>query len=153
MGNAQVTGNAGLYYCCYKLSLLGWNVMPTARNARGIDIIAYSPDAKSFCGIQVKTVSKRDAIPLGDSLERMMGDYWVLINQMASGSPCAYVLTPDEVRALAHRNERDGKVSYWLERAGYENEAFRDAWDRVGQGTAIVSHVSDNVNRPVDGLG
>jgi hypothetical protein len=87
MGNAQVTGNAGLYYCCYKLSLLGWNVMPTARNARGIDIIAYSPDAKSFCGIQVKTVSKRDAIPLGDSLERMMGDYWVVVNQMASGSP------------------------------------------------------------------
>src|SRR5450756_1402065 len=105
MGNAQVVGNAGLYYCCYKLSLLGWNVMPTARNARGIDIIAYGPDAKSFCGIQVKTVSKRDAIPLGDSLERMMGDYWIVVNQMASGSPSAYVLMPDEVRGLAHRNE------------------------------------------------
>jgi hypothetical protein len=32
--NPQITGNLGLYYCCYKLSLLGWNVMPTARNAR-----------------------------------------------------------------------------------------------------------------------
>ena len=29
----QLTGNVGLYYCCYRLSLLGWNVMPTARNA------------------------------------------------------------------------------------------------------------------------
>ncbi|MCX6064091.1 MAG: hypothetical protein NTV26_07950 [Caldiserica bacterium] len=152
MGNAQVTGNAGLYYCCYKLSLLGWNVMPTARNARGIDIIAYSPDAKSFCGIQVKTVSKRDAIPLGDSLERMMGDYWVVVSQMASGSPCAYVLTPDEVTALAHRNERDGKVSYWLERVGYENSMFLEAWGRLGQDAVIVPHVCDNVNRPVDGL-
>jgi hypothetical protein len=36
----QVTGNTGLYYCCYRLSLLGWNVMPTARNARGVDILS-----------------------------------------------------------------------------------------------------------------
>ena len=35
--NPQVVGNVGLYYVCYKLSLQGWNVMPTARNARGID--------------------------------------------------------------------------------------------------------------------
>ncbi len=29
----QVVGNVGLFYVCYKLSRLGWNVMPTARNA------------------------------------------------------------------------------------------------------------------------
>ncbi len=39
--DAHFTRNAGLYYTCYPLSLLGWNVMPTARNARGVDIIAY----------------------------------------------------------------------------------------------------------------
>ncbi|ABM23214.1 hypothetical protein Sputw3181_0363 [Shewanella sp. W3-18-1] len=38
----QVTGNIGMYYACYKLSCMGWNVMPTARNARGIDIIRHS---------------------------------------------------------------------------------------------------------------
>jgi hypothetical protein len=27
--DSQITGNVGLYYCCYHLSLLGWNVMPT----------------------------------------------------------------------------------------------------------------------------
>ena len=45
----QLTGNVGLYYCCYRLSLLGWNVMPTARNARGVDIIAltWTPPASS----------------------------------------------------------------------------------------------------------
>jgi hypothetical protein len=40
----QLTGNAGLYDTCYHLSLLGWNVMPIARNARGVDIIAYSQE-------------------------------------------------------------------------------------------------------------
>jgi len=38
----QIVGNIGMYYACYQLSKLGWNVMPTARNAKGIDIIAYS---------------------------------------------------------------------------------------------------------------
>ena len=52
--NPQIVGNLGLYWCCYKLSLLGWNAMPTARNARGVDIIAYSSDASRFKGIQVK---------------------------------------------------------------------------------------------------
>ena len=82
-----------------------------------------------------------------------MGDYWIVVSQMASGSPCSYVLTPDQVGALAHRNERDGKVSYWLERVGYENGMFLEAWGRLGQGTVVAPHVSDNVNRPVDGLG
>ena len=38
--DAQIVGNAGLYYASYRLSLLGWNAMPTSRNARGIDVIA-----------------------------------------------------------------------------------------------------------------
>ncbi len=40
--NAQIVGNVGLYFACYHLSLLGWNVMPTAWNARGVDVIAYN---------------------------------------------------------------------------------------------------------------
>lgn len=31
------TGNIGLYFACYQLAKLGWNVMPTARNVRGAD--------------------------------------------------------------------------------------------------------------------
>lgn len=33
----QIVGNAGLFYSAYRLSRLGWNVMPTSRNARGIE--------------------------------------------------------------------------------------------------------------------
>ncbi len=97
--NPQVTGNVGLYYCCYKLSLLGWNVMPTARNARGVDIIAYSADASRFIGIQVKALSKRNPVPLGLSLDKCMGDFWVIVNKVASDTPSAFVLTPSEVKA------------------------------------------------------
>jgi hypothetical protein len=132
--NPQITGNLGLYYCCYKLSLLGWNVMPTARNARGVDIIAYSSDASHFKGIQVKALSKRNPVPLGLSLEKCMGDFWVVINKVASESPQAFVLTPAEVQALAKRGEKDGRVSYWLQPTSYEQPQFKEAWERIGHG-------------------
>lgn len=130
----QLTGNVGLYYCCYRLSLLGWNVMPTARNARGVDIIAYSRDASRFVGVQVKALSKRSPVPLGTSLDKIMGDFWVIVNRVATPTPSAFVLLPSEVRALAHRGEKDGRVSYWLQPGSYEQDAFREAWERIGHG-------------------
>ena len=67
--NPQITGNVGLYYTCYELSRRGWNVMPTARNAKGVDIIAYNENADSYIGVQVKALKNKSAVPLGKSLE------------------------------------------------------------------------------------
>jgi hypothetical protein len=132
--NPQITGNVGLYYCCYKLSLLGWNAMPTARNARGVDIIAYTADASRFIGIQVKALSKRNPVPLGPSLEKCMGDFWVIVNRVASETPSAFVLKPSEVKALAHRGEKDGRISFWLQPGTYDQPQFKEAWERIGHG-------------------
>ena len=71
---AQIVGNIGLYYVSYRLSQRGWNVMPTARNAKGIDLIAYRLDGPSYVGVQVKSLSKRNAVPLGTSLDNTTGD-------------------------------------------------------------------------------
>lgn len=130
----QLTGNVGLYYCCYRLSLLGWNVMPTARNARGVDIIAYSRDASRFVAVQVKALSKRSPVPLGSSLDKIMGDFWVIVNKVATPTPSAFILLPSEVRERAHRSEKDGRVSYWLQPGDYEQDPFREAWERIGHG-------------------
>jgi hypothetical protein len=129
----QITGNVGLYYCCYRLSLFGWNVMPTARNARGVDIIAYSRDAARFVGIPVKALGKRNPVPLGTSLERIMGDFWIVVNRVTT-APTAYVLLPTEVKERAHRGEKDGRISFWLQPKDYDQEAFKEAWQRIGQG-------------------
>ncbi len=129
----QVTGNAGLYYVAYKLSLLAWNVMPTARNARGIDVIAYDATGENFLGIQVKALSKRDPVPLGLDLDKLMGDWWAIVTNVTS-APVAYVMTPAEVRAAAHRGEKDGRVSFWLQPPKYDADAYREAWGRIGRG-------------------
>ena len=131
----QLTGNVGLYYCCYRLSLMGWNVMPTARNARGVDIIAYSRDASRFVGVQVKALSKRNPVPLGTSLDKVMGDFWIIVNKVVTAEPSAYIMLPSEVKKRAHRGEKEGRVSYWLQPADYEHVTFKEAWERIGHGT------------------
>jgi hypothetical protein len=129
----RLTGNVGLYYCCYRLSLLGWNVMPTARNARGVDIIAYSQDATRFVGIQVKALSKRNPVPLGTSLDKIMGDFWIIVNKVVS-SPSAFILLPSEVKERAHRGEKEDRISFWLQPVDYDQDQFREAWERIGHG-------------------
>ena len=129
----QTVGNAGLYYVCYRLSRMGWNVMPTARNARGIDIVAYDQTGRRFIGIQVKSLSKRFPVPLGKSLDKIMGDWWVIVNNMAK-EPVAFILTPTEVRSLAHTSGTGEKLAWWLEYRDYGQEQFREAWHRIGLG-------------------
>ena len=105
---------------------------PTSRNARGVDIIAYNYNCTRMIGIQVKTLSKRNPVPLGNSLDKIMGDFWVIVNKVAT-EPKTYILTPEEVKNLAHRGEKNGKVSFWLQPADYCIDDFHDAWDRIGE--------------------
>jgi len=130
----QLTGNVGLYYCCYQLSLRGWNVMPTARNARGVDIIAYNHDATRLVTIQVKTLSKRNPVPLGKSLDKVMGNFWVIVNKATSQPPSTFILLPKEVLKLAATSGQGESRTYWLQPLDYEKDNFRDAWERIGHG-------------------
>ena len=130
--DTQVTGNIGLYYACYHLSKMGWNAMPTARNARGVDIIAYNRDCSRMISIQVKTLSKRNPVPLGSSLDKVMGDFWIIVNNV-SDDPQTYIMRPKEVKSLAHRGEKNGRVSYWLQPKAYCIEKFHEVWPRIGK--------------------
>jgi len=124
----QVVGNVGLYYTCYRLSMLGWNVMPTARNAKGVDIVAYDRSATRYVGIQVKTLSKRPPVVLGKSLDKVMGDFWVIVTRIATGSPQTFVLLPEEVRDMARFYGKD----YFLDPKAYGQDRFSEAFDRIG---------------------
>jgi hypothetical protein len=129
--DGQITGNVGLYYACFRLSRLGWNAMATARNARGIDIVAYRGAGHQFIGVQIKTLSKQPPVPLGPTLDKIAGDYWVIVTNAASDAPTCYIMLPDEVRRGAHRGEKDGKISYWLQPKAYALEAYREKWNRI----------------------
>ncbi|EII7298911.1 hypothetical protein LHO65_003470 [Vibrio cholerae] len=107
--------------------------MPTARNARGIDIIAYNKSGTEFIGVQVKSLTKRNPVPLGNSLEKVMGDFWLIINNVGS-QPNVFVMLPEEIKNLAHRGEKNGVISYWLQPTSYDTANFKEAWHRIGFG-------------------
>ena len=128
----QIVGNIGLYYVCFKLSELGWNVMPTSRNTRGIDVVCFSMDATRTHTIQVKSLSKRNPVPLGKDLDKIMGDFWVIVNSLDTGKPLTYILRPKEVRERAQRSEKEGRVAYWLQPKEYAVGEFEEKWQRIG---------------------
>ena len=108
IANQQTVGNVGLFYVCYRLSRLGWNVMPTNRNARGVDILIYSQD--------------------------LFADFVVVCRHVIRETPECFVLTPAEIRKRVHRGEKNGKISFWLQPRDYTTEEFREKWDRIGSG-------------------
>jgi hypothetical protein len=130
--NQQTVGNIGLYYVCYRLSRLGWNVMPTARNARGVDVVAYSQDSTKKLTIQVKALSRRSPVPLGNKLDHLFADFVIVCRHVIRENPECFVLTPAEIVKLVHRGDKNGKTSYWLQPREYEVEKFRENWDRIG---------------------
>ena len=110
--------------------------MPTSRNARGVDIIAYNYDCSKTISIQVKSLSKKAPVPLGKTIEKVMGDFWVIVNNLSTEEPVAYILKPKEVIREADRKEKEGRVSYWLQPRSYMLEKYCESWDRIGD--AIV---------------
>lgn len=134
-GGTQVVGNIGMYFAAYRLSLMGWNVMPTSRNARGVDLLVYDFTANQHLGIQVKALSKpKPPVPLGKSIDTFMGDFWIIVTKVAAENPECFIMKPEEVRRLAHRGEKDGRVSYWLQPNKYHTDEFREKWSRIGPG-------------------
>ncbi len=131
--SSQVVGNVGLYFTCYQMSLHGWNVMPTARNAKGGDIMAYSEDGSRVVTIQVKTLStagpRGAGINLGKTLDNLFADY-VVVCLNAVAQPECFVLTRNEVENVVVRN-KTGKQGYWLSWPKYAQPEFRDNWDRI----------------------
>lgn len=131
---SQTVGNIGLYFVCYRLSRCGWNVMPTSRNAKGIDVLAYSQSGKAVVTIQVKALSARTPVPLGGSLSGFIADFVVVCRNVRADDPESFVLTSSEVVARAHHGIKAGVSSYWLQPKAYEGEAFRERWDKIGDG-------------------
>jgi hypothetical protein len=107
--------------------------MPTSRNARGIDLLIYDTIGH-YHGIQIKTLSKYGAVPLGTKgLDDLLGDWWIIVTGAATDPQC-FIIKPDEVRERAVRDE-DGARAYWLPAKQYHTNEFREAWNRIGHGS------------------
>ena len=84
------------------------DVMPTTRNARGIDLLIYSQDNLQKYSIQVKALSRGNPVPLGKRLDGLWADFFVICRGVTRDSPECFVLLPSEVCTLAQWGEKDG---------------------------------------------
>lgn len=106
--------------------------MPTARNARGIDVLIYSQDARKKLALQIKALSNRNPVPLGKDLD-CLGDFIVICRELNKEKPECFILTPAEICEGVR-----GKESFWLKMKHYEQERFREKWERIGRGDAKI---------------
>ena len=127
-GENQLVGNMGLYFICYQLSKQGWNVLPTSRNARGVDLVIYSRDARLKHTIQVKTLSKRNPVPFGNK-PSLIADYLIICR--VSEKPEVFVSKIDDIKNKIVQKTKNGKISYWLIPKNYEE--FKDDWEIIGR--------------------
>jgi hypothetical protein len=77
-------------------------------------------------------------VPLSGTLDRLLGDFFVICRNVVMDSPECFVLRPNEVRTRAHRGEKEGRVSYWLQPKDYAIEEFREASERIGYGLTVA---------------
>ncbi|MEM5853741.1 MAG: hypothetical protein QW228_05220 [Candidatus Aenigmatarchaeota archaeon] len=106
----QVVGNLGLYYVCYELSKRGWNVMPTSRNTKGVDIVVYSQNYKRKYTIQVKSLRKKDNVRLGSNLENLCADFLIICVNLET-TPEIFITKVSELKK--HNN-----VSKYVSKSG-----------------------------------
>ncbi len=128
----QIVGNVGLYRVCAQLSELGFNVMPTARNAKGVDVIGYDNAGNAFT-VQVKTLTKRNAIPLSGNGSHLMADYFIVV-VLEGKMQGAYVWTREEMRKanISTFDGKNDKKQLWFEAKNWTKETgARDAWDKI----------------------
>jgi hypothetical protein len=132
--NNQIVSDAGMYYVSYRLSLHGWNVMPTARNARGIDLVIYSQDCATTHTIQVKSLASLLPVPLGKRGARFLAESVIICAEVVNEQPRCFILTRAEAEGYAQKNSSGRKISYWLPRKNYICEEYENQWCRIGTG-------------------
>lgn len=129
----QFTGNAGFSYVAWQLSRRGWHVVPTIRTARGSDMLVTDAGAIARFSVQSRALSKRQAVPLGKSIENLRSEWWVVTINANSEQPICFVMSREEVEANASQDKNGG--AYWLEPRDYDRDEYRNAWDRMGLST------------------
>ncbi len=124
----QIVRNIGLSYVRNQLSHRGWKVLPTTKRAKGADFLIHSQEGSRKLTIKVRALSRRAAVSLGATLDNLLADYLVVCRKVIEDNPECFILTLEEVKERANRNEKDGRVSYWLELRDYETEQFQEKW-------------------------
>ncbi|MGB5019402.1 hypothetical protein, partial [Sphingorhabdus sp.] len=97
------------------------------------DMLVTDAGAIARFSVQSRALSKRQAVPLGKSIENLRSEWWVVTINANSEQPICFVMSREEVEANASQDKNGG--AYWLEPRDYDRDEYRNAWDRMGLST------------------
>lgn len=120
----QLVGNVGLYYVCFELSKRNWNVLPTSRNTKGVDIVIYNQYANHTYTIQVKSYRRRWTA----KLKNFLADYLIIVTKIYR-EPEIYICCKDEIE-----DEKKG----FIQPSVYK--VFKDKWKKIGERISKLNH-------------
>jgi hypothetical protein len=109
----SLIGNAGVYHVACQLSLRGLIVLPTVRNAPGIDLVAVHPDGSRNANIQVKSSQDRVRFwPLGSKYVNFKGpnNYYAFVRYVKKERAFeVFFVHADQVIEDAARDTKEGR--------------------------------------------
>ena len=124
----QMVGNIGLYYVCYEMSRRGWYVLPTTRNTRGVDLVAYNEDWSQSITIQVKCLSKaKQAVGFGKEPLKFLADFLIVVEALLNrgSEPSVYIIPKHAIEPLINI---DGAGNVWIEHKRWAQPKFQNNW-------------------------
>ncbi|MFN7988690.1 MAG: hypothetical protein U0529_14545 [Thermoanaerobaculia bacterium] len=127
---AQNSGMQGVYLAAAALSRQGLIVSPTARNAKGADLLVTDDECLHAFSVQVKTNrSKSNFWLVGEHARRLKAEshIYVLVNLLdASGNFEAYVVPSVSLAPLVKKQEARASTWWYVEKS--DLTAFKEAW-------------------------
>lgn len=129
----RARGKAGLYYTAFRLSERGWNVSAQKNGLYAPNIlVCESLDGTRKISVQVRSFEDRASVQISQG--GLECNYWVIVHALASGKPETYILLDDEIRNNLKRNA--GGSAVWLDEKFkyYEDNQFKEKWERIGSG-------------------
>ncbi|MGE5609297.1 MAG: hypothetical protein ACM359_08590 [Bacillota bacterium] len=135
----DLIGVAGVYFVAYRLSLRGLIVLPTMRNAAGIDLLVNDPKMGALASIQVKASMEKVTywpMPQPEKCSRAPNTFYVFLRYLAERQEFeGFLASADAVAQQVEENIADyrrrglSEFAYWeLPTSAEETEQLRQAW-------------------------
>ena len=120
MGSNLGTHLAGVYYTCYKLSLLNWKITPHTQGNGEMHVVERDGVTHT---IKIRSLSKEAPVPFPQGLDILdVIDYLVICNNL-QGQPNLIVLEPETVRRSIHKDTVN-EPAYWLQPPAYNEHGM-----------------------------
>lgn len=121
----QRSGSEGVFLVCAELARRGFIVSPTARNAKGADILVTDPECTRAFTVQVKTNAESSNFwlvdkPKGPGSACMI---YVLVNLNGHRRPPDFYVVPSADLRAATKVDRDGEWPSF-----YRDERYKGKW-------------------------